>query len=224
MRTLISCPPSPEGWSNRDTRRGLHLLLGMLKSCLWGRVNFLVVRSSSWHDAHDLRFWRAVFPLTPWVRIRGCIYWLAAVQVEPLPLPPPKAQSWQHCTFARRQQNTRSTARPGAEDQPLMHWSQVCDKSLISLPSMLGLLVWSGQEWDQQGQFDADGPNHFPPHSHWIPCCELCRSRGPSFFQSWWRREVHSLPGAAPDMLSEGMWCLGPSDSGWELYWRESRL
>lgn len=210
----------------KDTKEGgLHLLLGMLKACLWGRVNLLAVRSSSWHDAHDLRFWRAVFPLTSWVRIRGCIYWLAAVQVEPLaPAPPPKHSPG---SIAHLPGNNRIVEAQQGQGQRTNLWCtdpKYMTRVWSPYPVCSACLCEVGENEINKGNLMLMAQNHIPPHSHWIPCCELCRSRSPSFFQSWWRCEVHSLPGAAPDMWSEGMWCLGPSDSGWELYWRESRL
>lgn len=103
------------------------------------------------HDAHGLRLRRALLPLPSWVGEQESVYWLAATQV----IPPKSTVLAAKCTLVRKQQSTKSTARPGAsnsqgpaltmaEDWPLMHWSQVCDRSLISSTQCL---LFSSIEW-----------------------------------------------------------------------------
>lgn len=103
------------------------------------------------HDVHGLRLRRALFPLTSWVGEQESVYWLAATEVRP----PKSTVLAAKSTLVRKQQSTKSTARPGvsnsqgpaltaAEDWPLMHWSQVCDRSQISSTQCL---LFSCIEW-----------------------------------------------------------------------------
>lgn len=129
----------------------------------------LVVRSSSGQDAHDLRFWRASFPLTSWVRIQECTHWLAVRQMI---TPPPQKHS--SGSIARLSENNRileaqqgqGPALTTAEDQPLMHWSQVCDKSLISSTqyALFACVKWGKMRLTRT--IPCWCPNHTPPHSH----------------------------------------------------------
>lgn len=166
-----SSPVLPHQWPGlKETKEGgLHLPLGMFESCLWDRVNLSACQIFIRTWCSRPKILKSLIPLDFLSQNTG-MHSLIGCQAGDYPSP----QKHSSGSIAHLSENNRileaqqgqGPALTTAEDQPLMHWSQVCDRSLISSTqnALFACVKWVKTRLTRTIRCWC--PNHTPPHSH----------------------------------------------------------